>query len=337
MYSISDLENLVKNGNLSIIENTRRKKAPNNIMILLNVLLVTVSVVSFAQTDFPDLKGPYFGQKPPGKEAKIFGDGIICTLENPEMCAAVTADGREFYFNRLHEGNWVIFETREKDGKWTVPRPMPFTSTYTDRDFTMSPDGREIYFGSNRPMRPGRGAAATLDIWKTMRDRSGGWQAPVRLASPVNTPDFSENYPSAAGNGNLYFFSCRDEGLGGCEIYICRRDQDRYLNPENLGPAVNSVHDDWDAYISPDETYIIFSSLGRPDSVGDQDLYISFRKNGIWTTAVNMGSAVNSVSSEICPWVSLDGRYLFFTSRRRGKADIYWVDAGIIRAFKTEP
>ena len=48
-----------------------------------------------------------------------------------------------------------------------------------------------------------------------------------------------------------------------------------------------------------------------------------------------MGSKVNSESSEICPIVTLDGKYLFFTSRLRGNADVYWINAEIIEELKT--
>jgi len=110
----------------------------------------------------------------------------------------------------------------------------------------------------------------------------------------------------------------------------------RYLAPVNLGPAINSKKNDWDAFIAPDESYIIFSSQNREDTLGDQDLYISYKKDGIWIKALNMGKKVNSHSDEICPSVSLDGKYLFFTSRRRDEADIYWISSKIIQELKRE-
>ena len=105
-----------------------------------------------------------------------------------------------------------------------------------------------------------------------------------------------------------------------------------------MNGAVNSDKNDWDAFIAPDESYIIFSSQNRPDTLGGQDLYISYRMNdGNWTAAKNMGNRVNSESGEICPSVSLDGEYFFFTSRRRhGRADIYWMTTDIIRDLRPE-
>ena len=68
------------------------------------------------------------------------------------------------------------------------------------------------------------------------------------------------------------------------------------------------------------------------------DLYISFRKkDDSWTVPENMGKAVNTSSSELRPYVTPDGKYLFFTSDRpnsKGIGNIYWVDAKIIEELR---
>jgi len=299
------------------------------------IFLMTVIFHYHSNPDeWPVLQDPYLGQKAPVDKASIFLDGIISKYKEPEMCAAFTLNGKEFYFNALHEDSWAIFVTKEVNGQWTKPEPLKFVSDYTDRDFTMSPDGTKILFGSNRPKEEGGGKLNSFDIFFTERAELYDWSEPKNIGPPINT-DFGENYPSVARNGNLYFFSCRDDGLGGCDIYRSRFVDGRYITPENLGSAINSEKNDWDAYIAPDESYIIFSSQDRNDSIGGQDLYISYRKkDGRWTQAKNMGRAVNSEFCEICPSVSLDGRYLFFTSRRRGKADILWITTDIIAKLK---
>jgi glyoxylase-like metal-dependent hydrolase (beta-lactamase superfamily II)/Tol biopolymer transport system component len=290
--------------------------------------------VLFSAWEQTGLKGPYFGQKIPVVRAEVFMDGIISTLNEDEMCAAFTADGREFYFNARHGGNWTIFMTKEAAGEWVKPAPMPFTSDYTDRDFTLSPDGKKIFFGSNRPRSKGSGPLESLDIFVTKRRAQGRWSDPENIGDPINT-DRSENYPSCARNGNLYFFTSRTDGFGGCDIYVSRWENGRYSLPENLGPEINSDKHDWDAFIAPDESFILFSSQNRADSIGQQDLYISYKnEDGGWTAAKNMGPSVNSPEDEICPSLSADGKCLFFTSRRRGRADIYWIDARIIEELR---
>jgi hypothetical protein len=69
----------------------------------------------------------------------------------------------------------------------------------------------------------------------------------------------------------------------------------------------------------------------RQDGLGRGDLYISFKnEEDNWTTAVNMGSEINSELHQLCPFVSADGQYLFFTSN----GDIFWVDAKIIGNYR---
>lgn len=274
------------------------------------------------------------GQHAPEKKAVVFMDGLISTLNAPEMNTAFTADGKEFYYCALYRGEWSILVTKASGKGWTRPAPLPFTAGFTDRDFTMSPDGNRIWFGSNRPRKKGDSRQKRLDIFVTRRIPGGFWSSPEALGPPINT-EYGENYPCESANGNLYFFSCRPDGMGGCDLYMSKRGKTGYQTPVLLPGTVNSEKNDWDAYIAPDESYIIFSSQNRADTLGGQDLYISFRKNnGAWTNAKNMGPTVNSISGEICPVVSLDGKYFFFTSRRRGKADIFWMSAAIIKKLK---
>ena len=108
-----------------------------------------------------------------------------------------------------------------------------------------------------------------------------------------------------------------------------------YQVPENLGPVINSENYEGDVFIAKDESYLIVSISGSEDSFGKGDLYISFlQTDGSWSPLKNMGSAVNSSKREFCPMVSHDGKYLFFSTKRNGEGDIFWVDAKIIESLK---
>lgn len=290
-----------------------------------------------AKEGFPVLKGPYMGQKPPGMKAEIFLDVFISTADNPEMNSAFTKNGKEFYYCTRNNNNWSIFFTLEVNGKWEKPKPLHFSSSnFTDRDLTISPDENRIYFGSNRPLKNGTTPLDLLNIFYIERLQNNDWSEPHNAGEIINGKH-GGNYPSIASNGNLYFFTSRINGIGKCDIVVAKYIEGQYTAPLCLSTAINSKQNDWDSYIAPDESYIIFSSQNRSDTFGDQDLYISFRKeNGEWAKARNMGSKVNSVSSEICPIVTLDGKYLFFTSRLRGNADVYWINAKIIKELKPE-
>jgi hypothetical protein len=117
-----------------------------------------------------------------------------------------------------------------------------------------------------------------------------------------------------------------------------------YTEPEPLGSVINSKNYEGPAYVTPDQSYMIFSSF-RPGGFGSCDLYISFRgEDGTWKEPRNMGPKINSDAKDMFPYVSSDGEYFFFNSSRvsvlntkpipGGPGNIYWVDAGIIEELK---
>ena len=85
-----------------------------------------------------------------------------------------------------------------------------------------------------------------------------------------------------------------------------------YSTPENLGPVVNNRYSVGDVFVAPDESYLITTVWGDPESSGESDLYISHRdKDGNWGKAINIGAPINSPDNEGCPTVSPDGEFLF--------------------------
>ena len=100
-----------------------------------------------------------------------------------------------------------------------------------------------------------------------------------------------------------------------------------FQKPIRLSEAINTNQYEADVFISPDESYMIFCST-RDDSFGRGDLYVSFRNHdGNWSPAKNMGGQINTSNYEYCPFVTKDGKYLFYTSNQ----DIYWISTEIIK------
>ena len=152
----------------------------------------------------------------------------------------------------------------------------------------------------------------------------------------MNSPK-DDVYPTLTARGDLYFCSRREGGQGRHDIYRARLVDGRFARPENLGSPINSEASDFDPYVAPDESYIIFAS-DRPGGLGNADLYIRFRgKDGAWSEPRNMGAPVSSPYLDYAPMLSPDGKYLFFTSGRGGADDIYWVDARVIDAMRPRP
>jgi len=277
------------------------------------------------QSDFPKLTGPYLGQKPPGIVPEIFASGIIST-DRTEFGNTFSPDGGECYFTRfLGEKNLAaIMSTKRINNRWTLPQIVPFSGEYSDMDPILSPDGKKLYFSSNRPLEGEGRPKDDYDIWVVTRTESG-WSKPVNLGSPPNS-DKDEFAPSVTRDGAIYFASNREGGLGQMDFYCSRWKEGKYGEPENLGEAINTKYREGDGFISPDGKVFIFSAF-IPGNSGSGDLYIARQDGtGKWTQAENLGSGISSEGNEFTPVVTADGKYLFFASDRTGNDDIYWVD-----------
>lgn len=296
--------------------------------------------------------GPFLGQTPPGATARLFAPSIVST-ERRELNIAFTPDGKTVFFSRDRgPRGTVIMVSTVKDGRWTTPEPAPFSrGGHSDVDMFVTRDGREIYFCSDRPVpgalappapaaaQPAAGGAAPPPppplersaIWVVTRTPTG-WTEPAWLG-PVISSGAADYYPTLTSSDTLYFSSNRPGGLGQNDIYRARRVDGKWLPPENLGSPVSSRFREFDPFVAPDESYLIFAS-NRPGGLGASDLYVSFRDaGGAWTEPRNLGPAVNTAASEYTPMLSPDGKYLFFTSSRESHDDLFWIDSSVIASL----
>ncbi len=282
---------------------------------------------------FPDLKGPYLGQSPPGLIPELFAVGII-TTDNNEGSSGFNLDGSHFIFQRSENGKQNTYEMAEINGNWTKPVIVPFADMMLNGDFTIGPDGKTLYFQSITPIEGLASEGRISNLWKVQKT-SAGWTKPKPFGSNINTK-WHESFASAANDGTLYFFSRRPGGKGESDLYFSNLIQGEYAASENSGDIFNTVDHEWDPFIAPDKSYLIYCST-KPGGYGEDDFYISFSKdNGSWTKPVNMGEKINSSGWDNRPYVTPDGKYFFYTSTKRGNRDIYWVDAKIIETFKPE-
>jgi hypothetical protein len=307
---------------------------------------------------FPVLTGDYFGQAPPGKDPELFAPGLIST-ELFTRDIAMTPEGDEIFFTSV-VGRYnitQILHTRRIDGVWTSPEVALFSGNidYMDAEPFITPDGKRLLFLSNRPDTV-NGKPANQDIWAADRTEDG-WSDAYNIGGPINT-EAPEFFPSVTRDGTFYF--TRNVGRNSF-IFRSRLIDGKYEEPEKLPEQVNSLNQQYNAFIAPDESYIIVPSGGREDCLGGDDYYIFFRNSDdTWSEPINMGTQVNSkYGSEHSAYLSPDGRYFFFMSGRISDdivfpnnritrdimlrmhngpgeilSSIYWMDASFIKDLK---
>lgn len=273
----------------------------------------------------------YFGQKAPTTIPQIFAPGIISKPDRYEFGCTISKDGKEFYFGISNDKKMEIHKTVWKDGQWS-PQENIFPNdscSYNDPIFSNNDD--KLYFISNRPTSEG-GPLKDIDIWYIQRTNKT-WSAPINLGHPINNQ--VDQYYSSFTNDNSLYFASKDSSTDApsyaFDIYKSQYVDGQYSMPHKLPAEINTNRYEADVFIAPDESYIIFCSIRR-HGMGAGDLYISFKDDaGKWTDAISMGDKINTASHELCPYLSRDGKFLFYTSNE----DIYWVSSKIIEELRS--
>lgn len=302
------------------------------IQILLILLIVSALSLLAQAVDYSKLSGPYLGQKPPGIIPELFAPGFIST-EYGELNSVFNYDGTEFYFSRRGVPGKLsaIMFSRLVNGKWSEPEPVSFSGVRDDIDLFLLPDGNSIIFCSEDIQGNDQRRAPNHDFWISVR-LGEKWSGPVPFAGNA-VSEFEDYFPILTGNGNLYFNSQR-AGAGTNDIYVSQFKNGDYSAAQKLPAPVNTKYREFDAFVSGDESLMIFSS-DKPGGFGRSDLYVSWNNgNGVWSEPVNLGENINSEFSEYGATITPDGKYLFFTSNRNGSEDIFWVSAIVVEGLK---
>ncbi len=264
-------------------------------------------------------------QAVPAHAPEIYGAGLF-TTGAWDFFMAFSPDQRRVLFCQADDAfeQYTILETRlGDDGRWSSPVRPRFASAWSNADPHISPDGRSVFFISNRPP-PGEAVASPrYDIWVASVQADGEWGEATRLPPPVNDSGLDEWSPAVAANGSLYFGGELPGTRGDSDLWVSRLVGGVYQPPENLGDAINTRGVEVEPWIAPDESYLIFSALRREDSVGSYDLFLSRRlPDGTWEKARLLGHGLSSPARDFNPSVSPAGKWLYFSSNRPFAGDV---------------
>lgn len=251
-------------------------------------------------------------------QVQLFEPGIISTGMN-ELNATFSPDGSVMLYTIANNSSshtfYTIFIAQKQNGEWSKATIAPFSGQFSDADPFFAPDGKGVYFISLRPRAGAGEAQSNFDIWYVGYENNR-WLSPQNVGDSVNG-DKDELYPAVSRNGNLFFSRETEKGY---DILMSSVTSTGYRMATALKGEVNTAAIEYDAYVSPDERYMIFTAIGRDDSKGSGDLYISYNNNGHWSLGENLGDEINSAFMDQCPSMSPDGSTFLFTSFRDNKS-----------------
>jgi len=244
------------------------------------------------------LKGPYLGQKPPGKKPVVFAPGIVSIYGGNENTITFSPDGKEIYFGR--EGGISICELTEQG--WTAPTK----TSIKGYEMYISPSTGKMYYTGG-------------GIWE-MEKTPDGWSKPRKLVDMGMFATLTQE--------EILYTTVFSKGA---KIGRYMKVNGKYENYEILGDQFNLSTFNAHPCVSPDDSFLVFDS-NKSGGRGYTNLYISFRENdGTWSKAVYLGDEINTPGTNNCSSLSPDGKFFFYTSHN----DIYWVSAEILKDFRT--
>ncbi len=172
------------------------------------------------------------------------------------------------------------------------------------------------------------------DIGYSKRSSKGTWSKPKleqKLKGKkggINTTYFESSATLDASGNTMYFVAESPKGIGLGDIYVVKKDGNKWGTPQNLGATVNTKYDENTVWVTPDGNTLFFSTDGR-DGMGGYDIYKTTKTGDTWSDPVNVGYPINSVNNDTHFRLSPDGKTGYMTSARQngfGLHDIYMVD-----------
>ena len=175
----------------------------------------------------------------------------------------------------------------------------------------LSADGSTLIFTRSENVKGVRNE----DFYISYND-TDEWQFANNLGEPINTLKNEGAQCITADGKTLYFTACsRNDSYGRCDIYQSDFVNEKWTNPVNLGPNVNTESWESQPAISSDGRQLFFVS-NRPGGLGGKDIWVSYKNaNGVWMEAKNIGDKINTSKDDISPFLHWDNQTLYFASK----------------------
>lgn len=285
-----------------------------NTLLILSMIFISIG----CKTENKKIELDFLTEKIPQQTPIEFKEPLI--PDNKIIHKGIfSPDLNEFYYTISDQNfqNFDVFRIEKNNGTWTDTEHAFFNSEHDEHGMSFSPDGNTIFFSSTRPVNID-GIASTWHIWKCDKV-DGVWREPIFVDIP-NLRNKLVSHPTITNSGTLYFHSSNLDYTQ-MSIYKSKELNNHYSDAQKI--SMNLENDSCTPFISPNEDYLIFASIGN-----QLDLMISYNNgDGHWSNPKKFNDKIN-YAGQGNPYVTPDNKFLFYTSSNDDKMDwsVKWVN-----------
>lgn len=237
-------------------------------------------------------------------------ESLILFTSARESTTGGKRDKDSYYFEDIYVSDYA-------NSKWSLPQnAYDMNSTSHDATAGLSSDGTILYVyksaGGNRLFE----SNLVNNSYSFPREMPNAINDGLKQASAALTFDKTI----------LYFTSSREDGYGGQDIYVSKKDaKDRWQDAVNIGATINTPYDEEGVFISPDGKTLYFSSRGH-NTMGGFDIFKTNWVDGKWSNPENLGYPINTPDDDVFFSMAASGQRGYYSSKKKdgfGGHDIY--------------
>jgi len=266
------------------------------------------------------------------RNIEIVNVGSSINTANEESIPVILPNGKGMFFTSRREGGFSddknykgnyfqdIYFSEFKNYEWQTPdNEKSFNSKLNDGCVSISHDGYSLisYITSDNSSK--KTSSSDGNLYYSNYSDSTLWTAPIKFGPNINSQFQELSACFSLDKKTLYFSSNRPGGYGGFDLYKSKQlPNGAWGLAVNLGPIINTKHNENAPFMHPDGETFYFSSEGHT-TMGGFDIFKSYeRANKYWSTPENIGYPINTVENDIYFSISEDNKTGYYSSDRDG-------------------
>lgn len=213
-----------------------------------------------------------------------------------------------------------------KNAKEQMQKPLNVDIINLDRPINNNTDNfRGAVSGDHKSMVYMNSLPFYDALYYSVKEEDGSWSTPVNITPQVQS-DGNQYATALSYDGTILYLSWEDPFNS--DIYVSEYVDGRWTKSRSAGSEINTKFWESHASVSRDGKTLYFAS-NRQETVGEMDIFFSRKIGNKWSEPENIGDVINSDLNEDTPFITTDGKRLYFSSQGHstiGGYDIFYSD-----------